>query len=50
MRTLEETGRPVGRLAVLLRCTPHREAHGAGPERGTDRKGQEPLVTWGFSK
>jgi len=32
-------------------------AHGAGPERGhaepgrgTDRKGQEPLVTWDFSK
>ncbi len=45
---VEETGRPVGRLAVLLRYSPPREAHGAGPERGhaepgrgTERKGQE---------
>ncbi|PAM79679.1 hypothetical protein CES87_29590 [Pseudomonas sp. ERMR1:02] len=36
---------------------PSRRAHGAGPERGhaepqrgTERQGQEPLVTWGFSK
>ncbi|MGF6512794.1 hypothetical protein ABH912_000260 [Pseudomonas sp. BT76 TE3572] len=53
----EETGRPVGRLAFDFDTPPPREAHGAGPERGhaeprrgTERQGQEPLVTWGFSK
>jgi len=34
-------------LIWLLIFLPHREAHGAGPERGTERKGQERLVTWG---
>ncbi|RZO03175.1 hypothetical protein EKG40_25290 [Pseudomonas moorei] len=56
-----QSGRLSGRLAFAFDfLAPSRgrvEAHGAGlerghaePQRGTERQGQEPLVTWGFSK
>jgi hypothetical protein len=49
--------RPSGGSAQWATRHGWRRAHGAGPERGhaeprrgTERQGQEPLVTWGFSK
>ncbi|KAA0969174.1 hypothetical protein FQ185_18000 [Pseudomonas sp. ANT_H12B] len=51
-KRLAPSVRPSLRLGV-----PSLRAHGAGPERGhaepqrgTERQGQEPLVTWGFFK
>jgi len=32
-------------LAALGQGWPSAATHGAGPERGTERQGQEPLVT-----